>query len=217
MQASVKRWRWLGLLAIYLALLVGGSLVGHQLFEVAAIEIRPLNEPMVHAMIMSATVIFILASATPFVPGAEIGFALLLVFGAKIALLVYVAMVAALLLAYLVGRLVPVTAIGAAFAYCGLTRAHRLALQMRPLDANARLALLAALAPPRFVPFLLRNRHLALVVLLNLPGNSVVGGGGGIALCAGMSGLFPPPGYLAAVLLAVAPVPLFFWLGLNAV
>lgn len=216
MQEPVKRWRRWTLLVIYLALLFGGGVVGRQLIDVAAIEVRPSTEPMLHAVIMTATGIFILASALPFVPGAEIGFALLVVFGAELAVLVYVSMVTALLLAYTVGRLVPVGSIAAAFAYFGFVRAHRLALQMAPLDAQGRLALLTGLAPARLVPLLLRHRHLGLVLLLNLPGNSVVGGGGGIALCAGISGLFPLPGYFTAVLLAVAPVPLFFWLSAMA-
>lgn len=215
MQTLVKRWRWLVLLAVYLALLSGGWLVGQELFDFAAIEVRPRNEPMVHKLIMTAMLVFIVASAIPFVPGAEVGLALLVVLGARVALLVYLGMVAALLLAYLVGRLVPAAAIGAAFAACGLDRAHGLVLQLAPLDARARLAFLAERAPRRLVPFLLRHRHLGLVVLLNLPGNSVVGGGGGIALCAGISGLFPMPGFLAAILLATAPVPMFFWLGLG--
>jgi hypothetical protein len=55
---------------------------------------------------------------------------------------------------------------------------------------------------------LVRHRYLALAFALNLPGNSLIGGGGGIALSAGMSGLYPMPAYLASVAVAVAPVPL---------
>ncbi len=215
MPTFMKRWRWLVLSTLYLALLFGGWLVGQQLLDFAEIDVRPSNEPMVHKLIMTAMLVFILASATPFVPGAEVGFALLLVLGARVALLVYTGMVAALLLAYLIGRLVPAAAIGAALATCGLSRAHALVLQLAPLDPKARLTLLVERAPRRFVPLLLTHRYAGLVVLLNLPGNSVVGGGGGIALCAGMSGLFSLPGFLAAILLAAAPVPMFFWFGLN--
>jgi hypothetical protein len=45
-------------------------------------------------------------------------------------------------------------------------------------------------------------------VALNLPGNTLLGGGGGIALMAGLSGLYPMPAYLTTVAIAVAPVPL---------
>jgi len=50
-------------------------------------------------------------------------------------------------------------------------------------------------------------RYLALMVLFNLPCNSMLGGGG-IALAAGMSGLFSFPRSVGTVLIAIAPVPL---------
>ena len=213
MPPSVKRWRWLVVLVVYLVVLGGGWTVGRWLVDITAIDLRPSNEPMVHAAIIATAGIFIVASATPFVPGAEIGFGMLVVFGANLALLVYMSMVAALLLAYLVGRLIPASVIASVFEYCGLTRAHHLVMKMTPLDPQARLALLTTSAPSGAASFLLRHRYLALIVLLNVPGNSIVGGGGGIALTAGMSGLFPFPAYLMSILLAVAPVPLFFTLG----
>ena len=57
-----------------------------------------------------------------------------------------------------------------------------------------------------------RHRYLATMVLLNMPGNSLVGGGGGIAFVCGMSGKFSLAGFAAAVAIAVAPVPLLFLL-----
>jgi hypothetical protein len=63
-------------------------------------------------------------------------------------------------------------------------------------------------APPGVLPFLLRHRFIALAVAINLPGNILIGGGGGIAMFAGMSGIFPFPMYLLTIVLAVAPVPL---------
>ncbi|UCE30573.1 MAG: hypothetical protein JSW68_10975, partial [Burkholderiales bacterium] len=56
---------------------------------------------------------------------------------------------------------------------------------------------------------LLRHRHVALAIALNLPGNALVGGAGGLGMLAGMSGLFSLPRYLLLVALATTPVPLF--------
>lgn len=203
----MRRRRWLLLVAFYGALIGGGWLVGQWLTEFVNFDIRPLNEPTVHRMVMSATGIYIAASAIPFVPGAEIGFTLLLVLGNRIVFLVYAAMVAALLLAFLVGRLVPPRVIAATFVFFGLRKARDLVLQMEPLDGQERLALLTARAPTRIVPLLLQHRYLALAVILNLPGNTLIGGGGGIALVAGMSGLYSALGYIITVALAVAPIP----------
>lgn len=46
------------------------------------------------------------------------------------------------------------------------------------------------------------------MVGLNLPGNALIGGGGGIALMAGMSRLFSFPLFLLSLTVAVSPVPL---------
>ena len=199
------------LVAIYAILLGGGWLAGQWLPQITDFHATPRSEPIVHRAIMTTAAIFVLASALPFVPGAEIGFGLLMLFGGRIALLVYVCMIVALIMAYLVGRLVPPSLVAQAFARLDLKRAHEFVLRLAPLNAEDRIALLTENAPRRFVPVMLRHRYLALMLLFNLPGNSIVGGGGGIAFTAGMSGLFSLPGFVAAIAVAVAPVPLFFF------
>ena len=64
-------------------------------------------------------------------------------------------------------------------------------------------------SPKKFVPFLLKYRYLALLVVINAPGNIVIGGGGGIAMSAGMSRLFVPSLFLLTIAIAVSPIPLF--------
>jgi len=209
MQQMIKP-RQLALLTLYLTLLVGGWYVGMALIELAQIEIRPSNEPQVHLMILTTVVVFAIASALPFVPGAEIGLALMLVFGSRMALLVYLAMVTALLISYTAGRLVPLAVTAATFRFLGLTKAQALVERFQGLPPRERIALTLQSTPKRFVPFLVRHRYLALALLFNLPGNSLAGGGGGIALSAGMSRLFNFPAYLMTVLGAVAPVPAIF-------
>lgn len=204
----MPRRRGLLLLVLYLAL-VGGSLAaGRGLTQFVVLDIWPSNESQVHRMIMSATAIYVVSAAIPFVPGAEIGWGLIMALGPDIVPLVYASMVAALLLSYGIGRLVPPRVTAGLFGYLGLTRARDLVLRMAPLDADDRLELLIAAAPRRVVPFLLRHRHVALAIALNIPGNTLVGGGGGLALAAGMSGLYRFPDYLLTILLAVAPIPL---------
>lgn len=203
-----RRRNGLILLALYLGLVVGGLLAGKGLVGVIDLDIRPSNEARVHDMIMSATAVYILASAVPFVPGAEIGFALILALGPPIVMLVYISMVAALLLTYLLGRFVPANVTAALFGLLGLHRAQQLVVRMAPLGPDARLALLIEHAPARVVPFLLRHRYVALAVAFNLPGNTLLGGGGGLALAAGMSGVYRLHAYVVTVVLAVAPLPL---------
>lgn len=77
------------------------------------------------------------------------------------------------------------------------------------LSRSARLAYLTCKAPNRVLPLLLKNRYPALTVVLNLPGNALIGDGG-IGFAAGISGLYSLPGYLFSLLIAVAPVPLIY-------
>lgn len=196
------------LTALYGALILGGMLLGHLLGEFSEFHLHPSNEVYLHRVISTTVVIYILVAALPFVPAAEIGLGLMLMLGPEIAVLVYASTVFALMMAYLVGRTVPATLCAAAFEFFGSRKARDLVLEMAALDAPARLELLLARAPTRIVPNLLRHRYLALALALNLPGNSLIGGGGGIALSAGMSGLYPVPAYLTTVAVAVAPVPL---------
>ncbi len=169
--------------------------------------------------VMLATILalYALLIATPFVPGVEIGIATLMIWGAAAAPAVYGATVAGLLLAFAGGRLVPQTWLSSLLADSGLSgTADRLAAfaQMPPA---ARLQLLAARLPRRLRP-LVRSRYLILGLLLNLPGSTLMGGGGGIMLLAGCSRLFTGPWLVLTVLVAVAPVPLAIWLtGLQPV
>jgi hypothetical protein len=53
---------------------------------------------------------------------------------------------------------------------------------------------------------------LALAILLNLPGNALIGDGGGIGLIAGMSGIITYPKYLLLLTVAISPVPILIYL-----
>lgn len=205
-------YRRLIVLAIYIGLLIGGSVVGHAVLKEASLSARPMSGPGVHMMIATTTMIYTAASAVPFVPGAEIGFGMIFMFGGKIAGLVYGAMLAALTISFIAGRFVPPAVCAAAFNFAGLHRARDLVLKLAPLPPDKKLDVLMEHAPVRIVPFLLRHRYLAVMALINIPGNSLIGGGGGIAFTAGMSGLFNLPRYFAAIAIAIAPLPVFFML-----
>lgn len=205
-----KRWRLLILLAVYALLLVGSWYLRRYLPEINNINTHPEDAAMMRMVIITLSALFVATFALPFVPGAEIGFALMLVFGTEYAPLVYACMVSALALAYCVGRFVPPNLIAALFGFFGLTKAQKMMVEFAPLDADQRLTLLTENAPNKLIPLLLKHRYLALIALLNIPGNSVIGGAGGIALSAGMSGLFRFPLYLLTILIAVAPGPVIF-------
>lgn len=152
--------------------------------------------------------LYVVALSLPYVPGIEISLALLMVLGAEGVALVYGCTLLALCLSYGAGRLIPPRAIARLFGWLHAHRAQALVLRLAPLGPDERLALLTEAAPARFIPWLLRHRYLAVAIAFNLPGNALVGGGGGIGLVAGMSGLFRFPRYAAMVCIAICPIPL---------
>ena len=58
------------------------------------------------------------------------------------------------------------------------------------------------------------RRYLGLALVFNLPGNSIFGGGGGIAMLSGASELFRWRAFLLTVMLATSPVPVLMLIGI---
>jgi hypothetical protein len=94
-----------------------------------------------------------------------------------------------------------------------LYKAQDLLLQLEPLNSEEKLNFLLRSAPTKVIPFLLKHRYLAIAIALNLPGNALIGGGGGIGLISGMSRLYPFPRYILLVSLAITPLPLLLLAG----
>lgn len=196
------------ILAIILILSASGNWVANQI----NFQIFPRHEPMLHAILLGGVVIYILLLAIPFMPGIELGLGLMLLMGAKGAALVYLCTLIALSISFFIGRVVPAQVVCRLFRWLHLSKTSELVAELQPLDYGKRLELLYRKAPTKLVPFLLNHRHIAIAVALNLPGNALIGGGGGIGLIAGMSKIIKFRAYIAVVAVAIAPLPLWFYL-----
>jgi len=163
-------------------------------------------------MLTTLVVLMLLALATlmaiPFVPGVEIAIALVLLKGPVVAPWVYVATLTGLMAAFFVGRFTPYLALHRFFDDLGLRRAAALLERLEPLNTVDRLAILQERLPRFLRPLALHWRYFLLALALQLPGNSLIGGGGGISLMAGISRLFTTRAVFITYVLAVAPVPL---------
>ncbi|WP_187428156.1 hypothetical protein ROLI_002870 [Roseobacter fucihabitans] len=200
--------RWVPLIALYVALIFLGWFISDQVSAALVLTAGGGGFSGMMWMVVLVCAIYVLASALPFVPGAEIGLGLIAVFGAPVALLVYLCMICALSLSFLIGRLVPARWLAGLFAYLRLDRASVLVRDLADQSPEACEARLRRATDNRFLRALLGYRYIALALAINLPGNTVLGGGGGLALVAGMSRLFSPFWFFVTLLLAVAPIPL---------
>ncbi len=202
--------------ALLIAILLLATWGAHMVRDALSIEIRPENEQQVHRGIMFGTVAYVVLLALPFVPGAEIGMALLAAFGPSIVPLIYVATITSMMLAYAIGRFLPIGMLESTLTTLRMQRAADLVARAAPLSQEERLSMLLEGQPPRILRFALRYRYIAVALAVNTPGNSIIGGGGGIMMMAGLSGLFSPVATLLTIMIAVAPVPLaVFFFGLH--
>ena len=186
----------------------------HLLVDWAMLESTSLSRDHVFNLWLLSLLLltYALLIAIPFVPGVELGLSLLVLQGPAAAPWVWLATVLGLGLAFVGGVLLPPERIAAGLRDVRLRRAASLVDRVAPLSGPDRIALLCARLPGWLTPIALRYRYLVLALLLNIPGNALIGGGGGIGLIAGLSGIYAPGRTLVTFALAVSPVPLLFWL-----
>ena len=197
------------LIGFLLVLNFGSSL----LVEHINFQLWPQHEHMLLAALWFSILVYILWMALPFVPGIELGLALMVMLGAKGVVLVYLCTLLSLSLSFAIGRLIPLKYSARFLGWLHLSKARDLVLKLQPLNPEEKLDFLLGTAPSKVIPYLLEHRYLMIAIILNLPGNALIGGGGGIGLVAGMSRLYSFPKYFLLVGLAITPLPLLFLAG----
>lgn len=139
-------------------------------------------------VLLFALLVYALLLALPYFPGLEVGLAIMVFFGKPGIVFAYVATLIGLTIAFLAGKRMQKHNLEGH----GLYRIFK-------SDLTTRLA--------NTSPFL------ALIMLVNTPGNIVLGGGGGIALNYGMSKQLSLASFMLAIAIGVAPLPLLMLLG----
>jgi hypothetical protein len=183
---------------------------GSRVIEQINFQLWPEHENLMITALWFSVAVYVLWMAMPFVPGIELGLALMVMLGPKGVVLVYLCTLLSLSLSFAIGRLIPLKVFSRFLGWLHLHKAQNLLLQLEPLNSEEKLDLLLGTAPSKVIPFLLKHRYLMIAVTLNLPGNALIGGGGGIGLIAGMSRLYPFPKYILFVSLAITPLPILF-------
>jgi len=199
-------------ITIFLGILLFLNYGVGRLADLIAFQMWPRHVNLAVFIVFASAALYIVLTVLPFMPGIEVGLMLMAMLGVEGIVLAYLCTVLALSLSFLAGRLIPPRLVARILGRLTLHRARKLVTDLEPLGPGERLLFLTRSAPSRIVPFLLRHRYLVLAVLFNLPGNAIIGDGGGIGLIAGMSRLFPFPKYVLLVSVAITPVPLLFLL-----
>ena len=211
---KIRRFLKISLIVGFLVLVnYGGSLVVEQI----NFQLWPEHEHLMITVLWIAIIVYVLWMALPFVPGIELGLALMIMLGTRGIVLVYLCTLLSLSLSFTIGRLIPLHGFARFLGWLHLHKAQDLVLQLEPLNSEEKLNFLLRSAPSKVIPFLLKHRYLTIAIALNLPGNALIGGGGGIGLITGMSRLYPFPKYILLVSLAITPLPILLLAGILPV
>ena len=194
-------------LVVWIDYLIRGELGGaKELVEMAKGQLG-------RGALIAGGILYVLLLSLPFVPGVELGLLLMCVFGKEGIVLIYLFTVAGLNLAFLMGRWLPKEWIASWLEKLRLSRSCEYPsdgfeemLDHSTFGQKCRQHWLGT--------YVLKYRYLALAVLFNLPGNSLLGGGGGISLVCGASRHISWKWFLLTVVLATSPVPLLSFFGL---
>jgi hypothetical protein len=164
-------------------------------------------------VLIAGGIIYSLLLSLPFVPGVELGILLMCTFGKEGIVFVYLATVAGLSLSFFIGRLIPRRWIDTGMEKLGNSRSC-----YSPSDEIEKVADCMSVGrkhiPSWLKSYLVKYRYLTIAILVNMPGNYIVGGGGGIAIACGTRRRISWKGFLVTIILAVSPVPLLVYLGI---
>jgi len=199
--------RWLALIALLVAINIG---VGMLLTKYST-TLSGQGTMLFGVTVFSLLLLYALLLAIPFVPGIEIGISLMVVHGPAAAPFVHGATVFGLLLAYGLGQAFSDKFSCRFLSGMGLERACNFVENMKSMNREQRLKTIEDSIPPWAAKSLIKHRYLMLALALNLPGNSLIGGGGGIAMVAGLSRLYSPVPFFVMLVLASAPVPVLYY------
>jgi len=152
--------------------------------------------------------IYILLLSLPFVPGLELGILLMCAFGKEGIVFVYIATIIGLVLAFLMGRMLPQKWVDClskklGFSRPGGSRSDDIIFILGSFVRNKK-----------WLSTLFSDyRYLVIGALFNMPGTYLIGGGGGISFACGNSRNISFKSFLLTVVLAVSPVPLLAFFG----
>lgn len=211
---AIKKPGWRGILTIFAwsALVIIGHGVTHLGESNAGTVLKQLNEMMGLSGFILLALSYSLFLAMPFVAAVEIGLLIMAIFGVPGVIVAYTGTIVGLNLAFSIGRLLPDQRV-----HQGL---EKIGLSVENNDFDGLLERLVAGSGwlSKLGGFLLRHRYIALGVCFNFPGNSLIGGGGGLSILSGLSKrLVSWPLFVLVTVIATLPVPLLVLFGFLSV
>jgi len=196
LQKKTQRLGQYSMLVIWVAMII----IAHNLVFIDDVSrngtLAALNLGTSLTDLILVTLLYAAILAIPFMPGLELGLIIMALFGTSGVTAAYLGTILGLLAAYSMGVWIN-------HFSGGYPTALRWAAPNR----------LEAFVGPKLSALADKYRYIILGLAFNLPGNSAIGGGGGISLISGMSGRFTVWKFVLTVMIATAPLPVFILSG----
>ena len=191
------------LVAYLLIITAGVLLVRGYLPEVNSIHAQwvEYRDSLGFSSFIIGLALYTLLLAIPFVPGIELALILLLLFGEKWVFFIYFATIIGLTLSFYAGRTLRNKHGIDPSEWSYIKTLFKKLKETPGSTSNSRLG------------SLVKSPILSLAILLNMPFNTAIGGGGGIAFGCGLASGYSLKSFLAGVSLATLPFPITISLG----
>lgn len=159
--------------------------------------------------------LYMVLLSIPFFPGIELGWLLILLFDREGIFVIYLFTQGGFTLSFIIGRWFPRARVTARFNIGSLKESFG----KRFTRIGSRLGILnfKFFQHSDTESVLNKFRYLILAILVNTPGNAIIGGGGGIGLVCGMTRSFSWKGFALTIALATLPFPILLLIGLIQV
>jgi hypothetical protein len=152
--------------------------------------------------------IYALLICVPFLPSYHLSLAFMILQGPDQIWWIFWATVLGFFWPFIAGKHIPHRYLIHIFNDLHMFRIAKLIEDTHALPRDERSALITRMAPKWIKPLVNKWRYLAIAIALNVPGNVIIGGAGGILMVAGLSRLFAPAAILATIILCLCPIPL---------
>jgi len=164
-----------------------------------------MKEPKDLPALLLLAGIYMLLLSIPFLPGIELGVLLMCVVGSKMVMIIYLFTLFGLTLSFAMGRWLPLG--GLRFFLRKLEGFLDTSPGTLPEPQTEKI--LGA----RLLRYAGKNPYLVTALLLNLPGNFIIGGGGGIAMLSGLNRRISLKYFLLTIAVSTLPLPLLVLFG----
>jgi hypothetical protein len=204
--------RWILLiLGVVIALIAVGQLLGIPLSELKSTA-SSLQNNFGWKTVLVGGLIYAILLSIPFFPGVELAWMIIFFFGKDAVVLIYLYTLLGLSLSFVAGRNLNIICPPCSDKLKSVEDKYH--EKFNSLAEKIHRVFSSKTCNLYFNCLLKKIHYLVLGILINIPGNSVLGGGGGIALLSGMNRSFSWRGFLITICVAIAPLPIFLYFGI---